>query len=114
MAIAGLEIVDAASDAARSLEASSPSCPRSLEASYPRSLSPSSPPSLLFEREMARAVPMLHGGDVAGAVAIVLAALRAAPPGNSGWSIPVDPLLRVWENPTAWAPVLEVLHLRAR
>jgi hypothetical protein len=28
--------------------------------------------------------------------------------------IPIDPLLRVWENRDAWKPVLDRLALRAR
>jgi tetratricopeptide (TPR) repeat protein len=94
LARAGLAIIDGPdSDAARSL------------ASY------SSP---AFELVMARAAVLVHGSDVPAAVAMVHAALKAAPPGNTGWGIPIDPLLRVWEHRAAWAPVLETLHLRAR
>jgi hypothetical protein len=61
-----------------------------------------------------RAAVLVHAGGVAAAVAMVHDALRAAPPGNAGWQIPVDPLLRVWEDPGAWRPVLALLHVRAR
>lgn len=68
---------------------------------------------LTFEREMARAALCVDAGGVAEAVAILVAALRVAPPGNAGWWIPLDPLLRVWETPDEWAPVLQLLTMRA-
>jgi DNA-binding winged helix-turn-helix (wHTH) protein len=67
-----------------------------------------------FELVTARAAVLAHTGDVAAAVAMVHDALRVTPPGNAGWQIPVDPLLRVWERPDAWEPVLALLHARAR
>jgi hypothetical protein len=63
---------------------------------------------------MARAALLVEQDDVPGAVRLLDTALAAAPPGNSGWLIPIDPLLRVWEQPEAWAPVLVRLQLRAR
>ncbi len=94
LARAGLAILDGPdSDAARSLTVDT---------------------SAAFEVVMARAALLVHTGDVSGAVAMVHAALEASPPGNTGWLIPVDPLLRVWEHPETWAPVLELLHVRAR
>ncbi len=63
---------------------------------------------------MARAAVLVHTGDVPAAVSMVHDALKAAPPGNTGWRIPIDPLLRVWEHRNVWTPVLETLHLRAR
>jgi hypothetical protein len=63
---------------------------------------------------MARAAPLVHFNDVAHAVPIVSAALAATLPGNSGWLLPVEPLLRVAHARDAWGPALAVLHLRAR
>lgn len=63
---------------------------------------------------MAGAARLMHAGDVAKAVPIVSAALAAAPPGNGGWLLAVEPLLGVRHAPDAWAPALAVLHLRAR
>lgn len=71
-------------------------------------------PPRTFEHVMAQAAYRVHTGDVAGGVAMVLAALESAAPGNTGWTIPIDPLLDVAARRTAWAPVLELLHLRAR
>jgi tetratricopeptide (TPR) repeat protein len=96
MACAGIEMLDK---------------PSSPEPPSPES-SPE-PSSLLFERKMARAALLVDAGDVAGAVALLENALLAAPPGNAGWLIPIDPMLRVWEHPEAWAPVLAILRERA-
>jgi hypothetical protein len=63
---------------------------------------------------MANAALLVHAGDVAAAVRLLDAALAAAPPGSTGWMIPIDPLLRVWEDREAWKPVLGRLALRAR
>jgi DNA-binding winged helix-turn-helix (wHTH) protein len=70
--------------------------------------------SLRFEREMAKAALLVHAGDVPAAVRLLDAALAEAPPGSTGWIIPIDPLLRVWDNRETWRPVLERLALRAR
>jgi Protein of unknown function DUF86 len=40
-------------------------------------------------------------------------ALLAAQPGNAGWLVPIEPLLRVWEAPDVWAPVLQILGKRS-
>lgn len=93
-ALAGLAILDGPdSDAARALAHHS---------------------SHAFELVVARAAMFAHAGNLPAAVALVHDALAAAPPGNTGWSIPLDPLLRVWEQPRAWASVCDLLHLRAR
>jgi len=52
-------------------------------------------------------------GDAARAVQIVDKALAAAPPGNAGWLLPVEPLLNISRNPDVWAPVLNRLRARA-
>jgi DNA-binding winged helix-turn-helix (wHTH) protein/tetratricopeptide (TPR) repeat protein len=69
--------------------------------------------SLVFEHEIARAIRLADAGDVPGAAQLLQTALAAAPPGRTGWIIPVDPLLRVWEHPEVWKPVLALLHERA-
>jgi tetratricopeptide (TPR) repeat protein len=66
------------------------------------------------DSEIARAARMVHAGNVQTAVSIVTAALTAAPPGNGGWLLPIEPLLRVGQYRDAWAPALAALHLRAR
>lgn len=40
-------------------------------------------------------------------------ALAAAPHGNAGWLIPIDPLLGVHRAPDAWNDVLLQLRVRA-
>jgi tetratricopeptide (TPR) repeat protein len=70
--------------------------------------------SLVFEHEMARAAWLVDCGDVTGAVQLLRTALQSAAPGNTGWLIPVDPLLRVRECRDVWEPVLELLRTRAR
>ena len=68
----------------------------------------------LVDSAVARAARLVHAGDVQDAVPVVCAALNAAPPGNGGWLLPLEPLLRVVHAQDAWAPALAVLHLRAR
>lgn len=63
---------------------------------------------------MARAARLAGAGDLSGAVASVTAALAAAPPGNGGWLLPIEPLLGVRHARNAWAPALAALHVRAR
>jgi len=61
----------------------------------------------------ARAAMLVAAGDVPSAVKILAAALEAAPPGPVGWMLPLDPLLNMYGNREAWAPVLEILRKRA-
>lgn len=72
----------------------------------------------LYGREIAAnawyAKGLVHAGGVASAVPIVSAALAAAPSGNGGWLLAVEPLLGVRHALDAWAPALALLHLRAR
>ena len=63
---------------------------------------------------IARAARLVHANAVSNAVPVVCAALAAAPPGNGGWLLAIEPLLRVAHAPDAWVPALAVLHLRAR
>jgi hypothetical protein len=66
------------------------------------------------DERQARADGLLVAQDDApGAVAIVAAALDAAPPGNAGWLIPIEPLLGVPRAHDAWRSVLSRLRRRA-
>ena len=67
-----------------------------------------------IDHAVARAARLVHEGNIADAVHTVSTALSAAPPGNGGWLLPVEPLLGVRRNPDAWAPALAALHVRAR
>ena len=60
---------------------------------------------------MAKAVALTSAGRRAEAAAVMDAALAAAPPGNGGWILPVEPLLR--PGGPEWAPVLARLRSRA-
>ena len=73
------------------------------------------PPDAPFAMEaaMARAILHMTVEDTAGALALLIAALDAAPPGNAGWLIPVDPLLGVSRHATAWQSALARLRMRA-
>jgi hypothetical protein len=62
---------------------------------------------------LAHAAALVARGDASGAAAIVTAALEAAPPGNAGWLVPVEPLLNVQHDRTPWMPALAVLRGRA-
>jgi DNA-binding winged helix-turn-helix (wHTH) protein/cytochrome c-type biogenesis protein CcmH/NrfG len=62
---------------------------------------------------LSRAVSLAANGDATGAARLVDAALAAAPPGNAGWLIPIEPLLHVGRDRGAWAPVLARLRTRA-
>jgi DNA-binding winged helix-turn-helix (wHTH) protein len=61
------------------------------------------------------AATILVAGDAAlpASVQAVDQALAAAPAGNAGWLIPIEPLLGVHLHPDAWAPVLARLRTRA-
>jgi hypothetical protein len=52
-------------------------------------------------------------GAHAEAAALVDRALAAAPPGNAGWLVPVEPLLNVSAHPVVWIPALSRLRTRA-
>jgi hypothetical protein len=62
----------------------------------------------------ARAARLVSAGDTSAAAAIAGVALAAAPPGNAGWLLPIEPLIGVRHAREAWTPVLAALHLRAR
>jgi DNA-binding winged helix-turn-helix (wHTH) protein len=60
---------------------------------------------------MAKAVALTSTGRRAEAAAVMDAALAAAPPGNGGWILPVEPLLRA--GGPEWDPALARLRSRA-
>jgi hypothetical protein len=62
---------------------------------------------------LARAALLVAQDDTPRAVAIVAAALDAAPPGNAGWLIPIEPLLGVPHAHGAWRSVLSRVRRRA-
>lgn len=64
------------------------------------------------EIALARAVVAARLGRGDEAVLTIDTALAAAPPGSALWLLPVEPLLRVWEDPR-WTPVLARLRNRA-
>ena len=47
------------------------------------------------------------------AAALVEQALTAAPQGNAGWTLPIEPLLHVSAHAGIWAPALARLRTRA-
>jgi hypothetical protein len=77
--------------------------------------SPAGPPPSVDAALARAAVTILVAGDsgVADAVNVVDHALTAAPAGNAGWLIPIEPMLGVHLHPDAWAPVLARLRTRA-
>jgi hypothetical protein len=62
---------------------------------------------------MVEAVGESLAGRHAAAASLVYAALQAAPPGSSGWMLPVEPFLNVAAHPDEWVPVLTLLRSRA-
>ena len=78
---------------------------------------PSAPPMSVsapsFEAAIGQAAILAVAGDVQEAMSLVDDALAAAPPGNAGWLLPVEPLLNVAAAPETWTPVLTRLRTRA-
>jgi hypothetical protein len=60
---------------------------------------------------IAKAVALTCDGQRGDAAAMLDAAIAAAPPGNGGWILPVEPLLRV--GGPEWEPVLARLRSRS-
>jgi hypothetical protein len=54
-----------------------------------------------------------HAGQHVDAARVVDEALAAAPPGNAGWLLPLEPLLHVKAQDEVWGPVLARLRSRA-
>lgn len=70
--------------------------------------------SVPVDLAVAHAARLVWAGDAAGAATVFTAALAAAPPGNAGWLLPIEPLLGVSRSRDVWTPALAALHLRAR
>lgn len=71
------------------------------------------PTHVPFEVHVARAAALKADGRIVEGMRLLLAALEAAPPGNSGWFIPLDPFLRVMADPETAATLLGTLSDRA-
>ena len=65
------------------------------------------------EAAMAQAAQQVLAGDHDGAGRVLADALANAPPGNAGWTVPIEPLLQVAGNPAAWTLALARLRNRA-
>jgi len=70
------------------------------------------PPSSV-DHAFARAAWLVARGDAPTAAAIVDAALASAPPGNAGWTLPVEPLLDAMRHREIWEPTLTRVRMRA-
>jgi len=66
-----------------------------------------------IEMVFAEAAALALHGDGDQAVAEVERALEQAPPGNTGWLLPVEPLLNVAANPERWSRALARLRSRS-
>ena len=66
-----------------------------------------------FDAAVAQAAILVAAGDLQDAMRLVDQALTAAPPGNAGWLLPVEPLLNVAAAPETWAHALSRLRSRA-
>jgi tetratricopeptide (TPR) repeat protein len=70
--------------------------------------------SVPVDLAVAHAARLVWVGDAPAAAAAFTSALAAAPPGNAGWLLPIEPLLGVSRARDVWTPALAALHLRAR
>jgi hypothetical protein len=60
-----------------------------------------------------RAIALALADQHSDAAVLVDQALAAAPPGNAGWLLPVEPMLQVSSHPDIWASALSRLRTRA-
>lgn len=93
-----------------------------LSAYEPQGASPGDPaesrpgelsPARSFEGELAGAVRLVVDGASGEAARRIDRALAAAPPGNAGWLLPVEPWLQVWTCAERWASALGRLRARS-
>ena len=70
-------------------------------------------PSVSVDGAIGQAVGLVLAGRHGEAAMLVDHALTAAPEGNAGWLLPVEPLLHVSAQSAVWAPVLARLRTRA-
>ena len=66
-----------------------------------------------WEGSIAYAIARVAAGDHVKAARQIDQALTAAPPGNVGWLLPIEPSLNAGAAPDVWAPVLARLRTRA-
>jgi hypothetical protein len=66
-----------------------------------------------IEAALAKATFEAVSGRHAGAARLIHDTLSRIPPGNGGWTVPVDPLLNAAAHPEPWRPVLAILRNRA-
>ena len=69
--------------------------------------------ALAVEVSLYRAATLVMDGRTEEAAHLVADALSAAPAGNAGWILPIEPILNVGSDPQAWAPALTRLRNRA-
>jgi DNA-binding winged helix-turn-helix (wHTH) protein len=74
---------------------------------------PLAPPPASVDAAVGHAIALSCAGKHADAATIVDQAFAAAPPGNAGWLLPIEPMLRVSAHPHVWAPALARLRARA-
>jgi hypothetical protein len=77
----------------------------------PRAEQPGSRP-LSVDAAMCRAAQLVVAGAHPAAARIVEEAMAGDAPGNAGWLLPIEPILRVTAHPDVWARALS--HLRNR
>ena len=68
---------------------------------------------VVLDVAVAHAILRQAAGNAEGAASLVDQALSAAPPGNAGWLLPIEPLLGVDRAHAGWARVLARLQRRA-
>lgn len=71
------------------------------------------PGPMPFDLTLSRSLALCLAGRTVEAAAGIERALAAAPPGNAGWLLPLEPLLQVSRCPRPWATVLAQLRARA-
>ena len=71
------------------------------------------PSPFSIEMVFAEAAAWTLKGDGDRAAARIEHALEQAPPGNTGWLLPVEPLLNVAANPGRWSRALARLRIRS-
>jgi hypothetical protein len=71
----------------------------------------SSPPAV--DPAICQAAHLVLAGRGSEAAAIVERALESTPPGNAGWLLPVEPLIRTQGAPEIWAGALARIRARA-
>jgi len=70
-------------------------------------------PAASVDAAVGRAVALALAGKHTEAATLVEQALAAAPPGNAGWVLPIEPLLHVSAHSGTWRPTLARLRTRA-